>query len=516
MESEIERISPVECRVKVQVPWKDVSNRVQGKLRDLRRQVRMPGFRPGKVPQHVIERLYGKSVHDEVARDLVQETFQTAVVQHETTPLTQPVLEKSEMQKGEGFTYAARFEVAPEIEPADYTGVPVRRRPAELADDAVDKVLEQKQAELTELHPIEEGEREKTEAGDIWTIDVQGTFGEQDISRKDVRIEMGNEEREYLPGLGAQMADLELSAVGSAREFEFTPPEDRVPEQFKGQVAKITLGFREVRKKFIPELDDEFARDTGEGETLDELKKNIETRLLEEDQAEAERAARRRLVEELLTRNDFEPAPSMVSREVAAQVDVFKRQLSQQALTMAQVGTTESQLAERMRPQALFNVRAFLLLDAIGKKEDLDVTDEELDEEVKRMAEEQGQNAARLRATMEKNQQLILLRAQMREERILDFLMDKAEVTEAPDPDPDEQKDPEEAVKEAEAKLKDKAKSSAKKKSSKKKSSKKKATKKKAEPDDAGDEDAGKKKKATKKKAAKKKASKKSSEKTEE
>jgi trigger factor len=478
MESEIERISPVECRVKVEIPWSDVSTRIDGKLRELRRQVRLPGFRPGKVPPHVMERLYGKSVRDEVARDLVQETFQTAVVQHEATPLTQPVLESSDMQKGEGFRYAARFEVAPEIEPDDYTKVPVRRRPAEVEEGKVDELLRQKQEELTELHPIEEGERDKTAPGDIWTIDIEGTIGDQDVSRKDVRVEIGNPDREYLPGLGAQMAELELSAIGESRSYEFVPPEDRVPDQLKGQPAKLTLGFREVRKKYVPELDDEFARDTGEGETLEELTKNLHDRLLEEDQADAERAARRRLVEALLERNDFEPAPSMVGREVAAQVEQFKRQLAQQALSLAQVGTTEGQLAERMRPQATFNVKAFLLLDAIGKKEDIDVSDEDLDEEVKRMAEEQGQNAARLRATMEKNQQLILLRAQMREERILDFLMDKAEVTEEPDPDPEEEKDPEEAVQEAEAKLKDKAKGGKKAKTGRKKSSKKKASKK--------------------------------------
>jgi trigger factor len=505
MESDLERISPVECRVRVQIPWKDVSSRVDGKLRDLRKQVRMPGFRPGKVPPQVIERLYGKSVRDEVARDLVQETFQTVVVQHETTPLTQPVLESSNMEKGQAFKYAARFEVAPLIEPADYEGIAVRRRPAAVEDGKVDEALEQKQAELTELHPIEEGEREATQAGDIWTVDVEGTFGEQDISRKDVRIEIGNEEREYLPGLGSELQELELTAVGSTRELEFTPPEDRVPDAFKGKKATIKLGFREVQKKFVPELDDEFARDTGDGETLDELKKNIHDGLLETDQAEAERAARRRLVESLLERNEFEPAPSMVSREVAAQVDAFKRQLAQQALSLSQVGTTEGQLAERMRPQALFNVKAFLLLDAIGKTEDIDVSDEDLDEEVKRMAEDQGQNPARLRATMEKNQQLILLKAQMREERILDFLMDKAEVTEAPDPDPNEEQDPEEAVKEAEAKLKEKT--GKKKKSTKKKSTKKKTEKKSAKADTADEEPKA-------KKTAKKKAAKKSSKKS--
>jgi trigger factor len=474
MQSEIERISAVECRVRVQVPWADVSARLDGKMRDLQRQVRLPGFRPGKVPGHVLERLYGKSVRDEVARDLVQETFQTAVVRHATTPLTQPVLESSAIRNGEGFTYAARFEVAPQLDPADYVGVPVRRRPAVVEDAQVEQAIEKKREALTELHPIDPGERDRTAPGDVWTVDIEGTFGDQDVSRKDVRIEIGHPEREYLPGLSDQLLDLEVSALGQTRQLEFEPPQERVPDAFKGRRARLTLGFREVRKKFVPELDDEFARDTGEGETLAELRENVRTTLLEEDRTDAERAARRRLVEALLERNPVEPAPSMVAREVAAQVEAFKRQLGRQGLSLRQVGTTEGQLAQRMRPQARFNVQAFLLLDAIGKKEGIDVSDDELDAEVKGLAEEQGQNFARMRATMEKNQQLLVLRAQMREERILDFLMGKAEITEAPDPDPNAPVD-EAAVQEAESKARKKAAAGEKRKKSGRKKSAKKA-----------------------------------------
>ena len=184
----------------------------------------------------------------------------------------------------------------------------------------------------------------------------------------------------------------------------------------------------------MPALDDDFARDTGEAETLDELKQKIADDLRKQDADVAERQARRRLVETLLERNPFEPAPSMVAREVSAQVDATKRQLAQQGLRLANIGTNENELARRIRPQALFNVKAYLLLDAIGKTEGIDVGDEEFEAELQRTAEEGGQNIARMRAQMEKNGQLVVMRAQMREEKILDFLMEKAEVTEAPDP----------------------------------------------------------------------------------
>jgi trigger factor len=411
-------------------------------MRDLKRKARIPGFRPGKVPPAVLERMYGKSVRQELARDLVQETFQTAVAQHNAMPLTQPVLESSTLENGAPFTYAARFEVPPEIKPAEYGGVPVRRRPAVVDDAKLTAELEKRREQLTELRPLPENPegpdgkaRETTQQGDVWTVDVEGSLGDARISRKDVRVDIEPAPKsELVPGLAAALSDSKLADIGKVRQLRFLPPQERVRADLRDKEAVLSVGLRELRVKHVPALDDDFARDTGEAETLAELKTKIEDQLRQDDADEAEREARRRLVGTLLERNTFEPAPSMVAREVAAQVDATKRQLAQQGLRLAQVGTTEAELARRLRPQALFNVKAYLLLDAIGKAEGLEVSDEEFEAELQKMADESGQNVPRMRAQMEKNGQLVLLRAQMREERILDLLMGKAEVTEAPDP----------------------------------------------------------------------------------
>ena len=439
MQSSIERISSIECRVKVEIPWTEVSGRLDDKMRDLRRRARLPGFRAGKVPPNVLERMYGKSVRQELANDLVQETFQTAVSQHETMPLTQPVVETHTLEKGQPFTYAARFEVPPKIEPKDYQGVPVRRRPVVIDEDKVNAELERKREQLTELRPLPEDHgRTKTEPGDVWTVDLEGTLGSQRISRKDVRVDIGETSSEVVPGLAAALADLELASVGSVKKFTFTPPAERVRADLRGEEAVLDVGLRDVRVKHVPALDDDFARDTGDAESLEELKNKIREQVREADAEQADQEAHQRLVETLLERNPFEPAPSMVAREVAAQVDATKRQLAQQGLRLSNIGTNENELARRIRPQALFNVKAFLLLDAIGKAENLDVPEEEFEKELESMAQESGQNVQRMRAQMEQSGQLLMLRAQMRETKIFEFLMGKAEVTEAPDPEPAE------------------------------------------------------------------------------
>jgi len=435
MQSTIERISPIECRVKVEIPWSEISGRLDTKMRDLRRRARLPGFRQGHIPPKVIERMFGKSIRQELAEDLVQETFPTATEEHKTIPLTRPVLESSTLESGQAFVYAARFEVRPEIAPKDYVGVPVRRRPAVVADAKLEEALKKRQDQLTEFRPLpEEPGRTKTQANDVWTVDVEGTLGSQRVSKKDVKVTIGDEEGEFVPGIGAALADLDLSAVGTTKTLRFTPPPQRVQESVRGQEAALTVGLREVRVKHVPELDDDFARDTDEAETLEELKQKLSEGIRQEDASVAEREARQRLVQTLLERNAFEPAPSMIMREVSAQLEQTKAQLRQQGLTLASFGMKEGDLANRMRPQAVFNVKAYLLLDAIGQAEGIEVSDEDFEAELKRISEETGQNVVRMRAAMEKNGQLLLVRAQMREERILDLLMSKAEVTEAPDP----------------------------------------------------------------------------------
>ena len=435
MESQLEKISAVECRVHVQIPWETVSPRLTAKVRDLQRKARIPGFRPGKVPPQMIERLFGKGLRDELARELVEETFQSAVVSHQKVPLTQPALESEDLTPGQPFTYAARFEVPPEITPVDYLGVAVRRRPA-VADEAkVEARLKAKQEELHELRPIEG--RTETRPGDVWTVDIEGSIGDTRVSRKDAKIEIGNDSTDLVPGLGAQLAALSLEVVGQSRQLRFQPVQERLRTDLRGKDAVLTLGFREVKEKHLPALDDDFAKDTGEAETIADLRDKYAAAVRAEDLEEAERDARQRLVNTLLERNDFEVAPSLIAREVDAQVDLFRRQLAQQGVDLRRMGLNEAALAQNFRPQATFNVKAFLLLDAIGKVEGITVSSEELDAEVQKLAEERGQNAARLRATMEKNNELLLLTAQLREEKILDLLMSKAEVTEAPDPEPE-------------------------------------------------------------------------------
>lgn len=429
MASQFERISPVECRVNVEVPWSDVSPRLSRKFSEVRRRVRVPGFRPGKAPMRMVERMYGASVRSEVAEDLVKQTFAGAAKEHETVPLTDPRVDDFNFEEGKTFTYKASYEVAPVIEPKDYEGVDVFKLKVEVDSEKVDEWMKAKRYDLSELRPIEE-ERD-TKAGDVWVLDVAGKWGDMDLTRKDLQIDIGGDDEPFIPGFAKQLEGFAGDAQGTKQVIKFLPIQDNLREDLKDQELELELALRERKQRVLPELDDDFARDTEMAESFAELKEKVEAQFREEADIAAERDARLRLASELLHRNDVTPAPSMVMREVEAQYNMQINQMRSQGIDLPALAPENREDVYRaMWPRAYGNVAAFLLLDSIGKKEDITVSSEELEQELKELAEEHGQNVDKLRTQLQQSGELMLLNAQIRENKIFEFLMEKATLRE--------------------------------------------------------------------------------------
>lgn len=429
MASQFERISPVECQVKVEVPWSDVSPRLSKKLSDVRRRIRLPGFRPGKAPLRMVERMYGASVRHEVAEELVKNTFAGAAQEHDTVPLTEPRVEEHNYEEGKSFVYKARYEVAPVIEPKDYEGLEVFKLKVEVEEEKIEEWLKNKRLELSELHSVEDDRA--TQAGDVWVLDVAGQWGDMDLTRKDLAIDIGSEGEPFIPGFAKQIEGFGAEAVGTKKTIKFLPIQDNLREDLKDKELEIEVAFRERKQRVLPELNDDFAKDTELADSLDELKEKVKENFREEADIGAEREARLRLASELLHRNEVVPAPSMVMREVEAQYEMQVGQLRQQGIDLPSLAPENREEVYRaMWPRAYGNVAAFLLLDSIGKKEEITVTSEELEEELAELAKEQGTNVEKLRAMLQKSGELMLLNAQIRENKIFEFLMGKSKVSE--------------------------------------------------------------------------------------
>lgn len=432
MQVKIEDVSPVEKKLIVSVPWNAVDTRMAEAFRELTKNVQLKGFRKGKVPRSVLERMFGKRVRAEVAGQLVRESFVSAVTEHKLQAVSEPRIEDSpEIQTGQPFSFTAIVEVRGDIQIADWKGMKLGRRPVSVAEQAVDAALEQIRREQTELRPIED--REVLADTDIAAIAVKGTVGEHEIDRPQMPIDLSDAEHEPLPGLRAALVGLPIKGTAD-RPIEFAIPADHPDPQVAGRTAALVVSILDARQKDVPDLDDELAKDTGRAETLEELRQvvrgDLEARVKQDIDDEVRKAA----LDDLVKRNPIPVAASLVERSIDSKYQRLRQLFGMSAEDAA--GELDGELREKLRDSAADDVRGQLLLDAVANQEGIEVDESEVDERIARLARSQGQAPGRLRSEMERDGRLESLRFQIRQDRTLDLLVQHAEVTErAPEPE---------------------------------------------------------------------------------
>ena len=433
MQVKIEDVSPVEKKLIVSVPWMTVDSRMGDAFRELAKNVSLKGFRKGKVPRTVLERMFGKRVRAEVAGQLVRESFVTAVTEHNLQAVSEPrVDEFPEIKNGQPFSFAATVEVRGDIAVGDWKGMQLGRRPVVVEDAAVDMALEQLRREQTELRPIEG--RETLADSDVVAVSVKGTVGEHEIDRPQVIVDLSEPEREPLTGLCGALVGLPVKAENHALEIAIA--DDHQHHELRGQTAKLTVSVLDARAKDVPELDDELAKDTGRAETLAELRGVLRTELEERMRSDVHDELRKDALAELVKRNQIPVAQSLVDRTVENKYQRLRQMLGMQA---GDGGDLDADLRDKLRSSALDEVRGQLLLDAIATAENVEVPAEELDRRIERLARAQGQAPGRLRSEMERDGRLDGLQFQIRQEQTLDKIIAHAEVTERePAPPPAE------------------------------------------------------------------------------
>ncbi len=423
MDVRIEEVSAVEKKLVVDVPWETVSTRLTDAYKDLAKGVQLKGFRKGKVPRSVLERMFGPRVRAEVTFQLLQESFVTAATEHDLDAVAEPRLDGSpDIKKGQPLRLEAIVEVKGEVVASDYDDMELKKRRLEVTDEQVEQAIAELRREHTELVPIEE--RDVTASSDVVAVKVQGVVGEHEIDRPAIMVDLGDDEREPLPGLAKALTGLPLASVDHVLELPI--PEDHSDSSIAGHTAKLTISITDARQKDVPELDDEFAKDTGKGETIDELRAKVREDLEGEQRKRITAELREAALRELVKRNQIAIAPALVERAVEFQ---WKRLQSMLGMQGGSSGL-DSRMRESLRPRAADDVRGQLLLEAIADKETLTVSEEELAAHIEELAAEGGKQAARLRAELDRDGRLDNIRFQLRQERTLDHIIGKARVEE--------------------------------------------------------------------------------------
>ncbi len=422
----VEEPSSVKRKVAIEVPAEDVDRYFRDTLKEYRRQAVIPGFRKGKAPMSVIESRFRGDVAEEVARNIVPESYEKALEESGLKPISEPkVGDLGAVEEGKPLTYTAEFEVLPEFELKDYLGLEIESPEFEVKDEEVDAILEEMRGGQATVSRVAEARGLRT--GDVAMIDFEGITDGQPIpggSAKDFPLTIGSDT--FLPGFEDALIGI---APGEEREFFLALPDDFQEAALAGKEAQFKVNLKEIRERVLPELDDDFAKDVGDYENLEVLKERLRTNILHTKELTSRNELKEKLIAKLVEDNPFEVPQAMIIERQAQMIASVERNLLMRGVPKEDVEKgREKMFGEAVGPAEL-KVRASLILEAVADKEEIVVSTEELNNEIKKIAEQNRIDPGEARRRMVQNGALENLKEVMREDKTVAHLLEKASVT---------------------------------------------------------------------------------------
>lgn len=422
MQVQVARISPVVLEVAVEVPADDVRVEVEKAYSTLQRKARVRGFRPGKAPRQVLAHLYGPQVASDVVNAIVNDTLPKVLSEQNVQPINQPQVEPGKFEQGAKFSYKARFEVQPDIGEVTYEGLELVRPPEVATEEAVNEQLELLRRQHARLQPPEPAR--PAQSGDVVVIDF--TLSVEGKERKDgggegVPLELGS--GQVLPELEAALTG---KSIDEKVDVEARFPDSHASKELAGKVGTLRVHVKDVKERVLPTLDDEFAKDVGNFQTLVELRADVHTRLEKMLKDRADSALAEQIVEKLNEKNPLDVPPSLVEQ----QCRMMEMELLQNARRAGQRVSPEdfAKVHGQVHADAEKKVRAGLLMGAIAKKLDVKVTDQDIQKGLEELAVESGKNVAKVRAEYNEPQRRQILIGMILEDKVLDVIEGKASI----------------------------------------------------------------------------------------
>jgi trigger factor len=412
----------------VEVPAVEVTAGIDKAFKKVVKQVQAPGFRKGKMPRQMFEKMYGiESLYNEALDFILPEAYASALDEAGVEPIDRPEIDIEQMEKGKNLIFTAVVTLKPEVKLGDYKGLEVKRQETEVTDEEIEEQLKSRQQAFAELVVKEEG---KIEDGDTVTLDFEGfSEGEAFEGGKaegyDLEIGSGS----FIPGFEEQLVGL---ATGEEKEVEITFPEEYHAAELAGKPATFNVKIHEVKSKEIPELNDELAKEIDEEvESLDALRTKLKESALEEKKSGSEVALRDDLVEAAARNAEIDVPDVMVNSEVDRMMEEFGQRLSQQGMNLDLYfqfsGQDEDALRAQMKDDAQNRVRVSLVLEAIGKEEKVEVTEEDINVELEKMSEQFGMPVEQIKTTLGGTS---VLENDLRFNKTVELLVENAKITE--------------------------------------------------------------------------------------
>lgn len=420
----IEDISPVKKKMSLEIPWSEVKSALDNAYKTIGKQAKIKGFRPGKTPRKVLESFYKEQAEEDAISNLISESYMEALDKNNINPVTQPVIDQKGIESDKAFAYTATFEIVPDFEPKNYSGLEVEKEEYEVTDKDVDARLEQLREMYSTLENIDE-DRGVID-GDFVSIDFEGKVdGEtkKELTTENYLLQIGS--KTFIPGFEEQLLGVKK---GEDKDVTVTFPNDYHAKEFAGKEGVFAVSVKDIRVKKAPDLDEEFIKNMQAYETLDDLKSEVRKSLEEEHTTRTKTELRNNLITGILENNEFEVPPSFVERQIYYMVMDAERRMISNGMPREKAAQICSNLHERFRDDAKRMVQTSILLAKIAEKESVNVSDEDIEERIREVAQQYAQDYESMRAAYEKNNLVERIKDEILEQKTLDFLEEHATI----------------------------------------------------------------------------------------
>lgn len=418
--SPTETASSTKREIEVEIPADEVTRETQTLIQKYQKLARIPGFRQGHAPASIIRQRYSEDIKTEVAESLVPKYFRKEADKQGLKPVSQPRVTDLHIHDGEPLKFKASFEVLPEIKVEGYKELRAEKAETTVTDEEVENSVNG----LREQHATYDSVEGRALAdGDFAQAAIDGKPKTESADAKPVHMD------EVLIEIGGKNTmpefteNLRGASAGDEKTFDVVYPADFSDQRLAGQTFTYTVKVTGIKKKTLPELNDQFAKELGEFPTFDEVRKRIRENMEHERQHNAERESKDKLIAELVKRNEFEVPEALVEHQIDIRLERGARALVAQGMRPEDIKKMDfARLRTGQRDQAVHDVRAALLLEKIADEEKIEVSDEELEKEIEALAKQSQQTVETVRARLTHDGALDRIRGRIRDEKTLDFL----------------------------------------------------------------------------------------------
>ncbi len=423
-----EKIDKNKVALEVTVEEEKVDEALDKAYRKIVGKVEVPGFRKGKVPRKILEARFGSEVlYEDALEFLVPEAYEKAIQDSEIEPIDQPDLDIKQMEAGKPLIFEAKVEVKPEVELGEYKGIEIEQIEPEISEEEVDNYLKEMQQNHSRLVVVEEGEIQE---GDIAVIDFTGYIDGEAFeggTAENYSLEIGSET--FIPGFEEQLIGCK---VGEEKEVKVTFPEEYQKEELAGKEAVFKVKVNEIKRKEIPPLDDDFAKEVSDFDTLEELRQDALNKLKEKAEKESRHELEDKIIQKVTENSQVEAPEVMVEKELNRILSEFTQQLRMQGLSLEQfcqlTNKTEESIKEESRSDAEQRVTGNLVLEAIINQEGITPSEDEMEEKINKMAKQYQQEPEQIREYLEAQGYLSNLEKEITLRKVIDFLVEEANI----------------------------------------------------------------------------------------